>query len=118
MVTSVRREIDHFEGRQLQSGDDGYDEARTVYNAMVDRRPAHCAISAGPDDVARAIAYARRRGLSLAVKAQGHSVAGMSLNDEGVVLDVSPLTMRRRQNQRDVMDSMAHRAVAESATDG
>lgn len=82
---------DGFEGRILRPGDDGYDEARALYNTMIDRRPALIAQCAGPDDVARAIDHARREGLPLAVKAGGHSVAGMSLVEGGVVLDLSPL---------------------------
>jgi FAD/FMN-containing dehydrogenase len=92
VVTRVSPGIDRFQGRQLQPGDEGYDEARTLYNAMIDRRPALIAQCTGIEDVAQAIAHARRTGLPLAVKSRGHSVAGMSLNDGGVVVDVSPMT--------------------------
>jgi FAD/FMN-containing dehydrogenase len=83
--------IHGFQGRQLCPGDQGYDDARELYNAMIDRRPALIAQCEGADDVARTIAYARREELPLAVKAGGHSVAGHCLVDGGVVVDVSPM---------------------------
>ena len=80
--------IQGFAGEQLAASDSRYDEARAVFNAMVDRRPALIARCTSLDDVARAIAYAREHDLPIAVRAGGHSVAGMSLNDGGVVVDV------------------------------
>ena len=77
-----------FAGEQIAADDSNYDEARAVFNAMIDRRPALIACCTGPDDVALAIAYARDEGLPVAVRAGGHSVAGMSLVDDGVVIDV------------------------------
>ena len=77
-----------FAGEQITASDSRYDEARAVFNAMVDRRPALIARCTSPDDVALAIAYARNQHLPLAVRAGGHSVAGMSLVDDGVVVDV------------------------------
>ena len=83
--------IQHFQGAQLRPGDDGYDEARSLFNGMIDRRPALIAQCAGPEDVAAALAEARREGMRVAVRAGGHSVAGMSLVDNGVVIDVRPM---------------------------
>ena len=77
-----------FAGEQIAADDSRYDEARALFNAMVDKRPALIARCASPDDVALALAYARDRGLPVAVRAGGHSVAGMSLVDDGVVIDV------------------------------
>jgi len=77
-----------FQGEQVVDGDPGYDEARAVFNAMVDRRPALIARCESSDDVKLALAYARQAGLPVAVRAGGHSVAGLSLNDGGVVVDV------------------------------
>jgi FAD/FMN-containing dehydrogenase len=77
-----------FAGEQIAADDSRYDEARAVFNAMVDKRPALIARCASADDVALALAYARDRGLPVAVRAGGHSVAGMSLVDDGVVIDV------------------------------
>jgi FAD/FMN-containing dehydrogenase len=85
------RRIQGFEGRQLVPGSDGYDEARTVHNAMVDRRPALIAQCATSEDVVRAVLHAQREGVDLAVRAGGHSVAGMSLVDGGLVIDVRGL---------------------------
>ena len=71
--------------------DPGYDESRTLFNAMIDRRPAVIAPCSTPAEVAEALQYARDRSLAVAVRAGGHSVAGMSMNDGGLVVDVRPM---------------------------
>ncbi|SEP30322.1 FAD-binding oxidoreductase [Trujillonella endophytica] len=68
-----------------------YDELRAVFNAGIDRRPAAIARCATPDDVTEALRLARDRGWAVAVRAGGHSVAGFSVNDGGLVVDVRPM---------------------------
>ncbi len=80
-----------LQGRVLTPEDPAYDEARTVFAAHVDRRPALVAQVAGPDDIARVIAYARETGSELAVRGGGHSPAGHGVSDGGVVIDLSAL---------------------------
>ena len=72
-------------------GDDGWEEGRTLFNSMIDKRPGAVARVASEDDVAACIGWARGAGIALAVRAGGHSVAGISVNDGGLVIDVRGL---------------------------
>jgi FAD/FMN-containing dehydrogenase len=68
-----------------------YDEMRSVYNGMIDKRPAVIARCSSPTDVIEALELARTEHLEVAVRAGGHSVAGMCVNDDGLVIDVRPM---------------------------
>jgi len=80
-----------FEGDLLEPGDDGYDEARTVFNAMIDRRPRLIVRCTGAADVVAGILLARETGLPLSIKGGGHGVNGHAVCDDGIMLDLSPL---------------------------
>jgi FAD/FMN-containing dehydrogenase len=75
-------------GEVLAPGDPGYDAARAVFNGMIDRRPAVIARCEGESDVVRSVRFARDLDLKIAVRGGGHSVAGMALNDNGLVVDL------------------------------
>jgi FAD/FMN-containing dehydrogenase len=72
-------------------GTAGYAEACTLFNAMIERRPRLVVRCSSPEDIANALAYAQAHALDVAVRAGGHSVAGMSLVDDGLVIDVRGL---------------------------
>ena len=77
--------------RMLRDGDPGYDDARRVWNGMIDRRPALIAQCRDADDVAEAIALARAEGLQVSVRGGDHSSSGAAVCDGGLMIDLSPM---------------------------
>lgn len=80
-----------FMGETILPSDPGYDRARSVYSASIDRRPSLIVRPTGAADVIDAVNYARDNDVPLAVRCGGHSVAGTSILDEGLLLDLSSL---------------------------
>src|SRR5712691_9116172 len=82
---------DLLSGALLKPGEAGYDEARTVWNAMVDRRPRMIVRCAGVGDVATAVRTARDLGLEIGVRCGGHGVLGLAVPDDGLMIDLTPM---------------------------
>jgi len=80
-----------FRGQLTRPAEPGYDEARRVWNATVDRHPAIVAHCTGTADVVAAVRFARAEGLEIAVRGGGHSVAGHGTVNGGIVIDLSPM---------------------------
>jgi FAD/FMN-containing dehydrogenase len=88
-MTATEQELSfRLRGGLFEPGDPEYAEACTLFNSMIERRPRLVARCAAPDDVIASLAFARRHGLEIAVRAGGHSVTGRSLCDDGLVLDL------------------------------
>ncbi|HQR54292.1 MAG TPA: FAD-dependent oxidoreductase, partial [Burkholderiales bacterium] len=79
----------HFRGEVLLPLDSGYDDARQIWNAMIDRRPALIARCASPEDVVQAVAFARRHNLLVSIRGGGHNIAGNAVCDDGLMIDLS-----------------------------
>jgi FAD/FMN-containing dehydrogenase len=101
VADGARRELAGFSGELIGPENPGYDTARAVFNAMIDKRPGVIARCTRPDDVARVVRFAREHELLLAVRGGGHNGGGLGICDGGVVLDLSPM--------RDIaVDPVAH----------
>jgi len=90
-MSAVSTAVPGFQGTLIGPDDSDYDEARTVYNAMIDRRPALIGKATGPGDVTKLIGFARDHDLVIAVRGGGHNGAGLGTVDDGVVIDLSSL---------------------------
>lgn len=80
-----------FRGEVLRPTDPGYEPAREIWNAMIDRRPAAIARCTGTADVQAAVRFARRHGVLISVRGGGHNVAGNALCDGGLTIDLSAM---------------------------
>ena len=78
-----------FGGTVLQQGDAGYNEAREIWNAMIDRKPALMIQCSGVADVIQAIKFAAAHDLLTAIRGGGHNIGGSALAEGGVVIDLS-----------------------------
>jgi FAD/FMN-containing dehydrogenase len=88
---SISRLRDQVNGRLITLDDPGYDEARMIFYGGFDRRPQVIVQAVDATDVARVVALARDDGVELAVRSGGHSPAGHSVIDGGIVLDLSAM---------------------------
>jgi FAD/FMN-containing dehydrogenase len=80
-----------FRGRLLRPGDEGYDDSRTIWNAMIDRKPAFIAQCTGAADVKLAVEFAGEHKLLTAVRSVGHNIAGNAVCDNGLMIDLSQM---------------------------
>src|SRR6266571_1183441 len=87
-VDALRTEVS---GEVIVPGDAAYEEARRVYNGMIDKHPAAVVRCSGPADVAAVVGIARTEGFDLSVRGGGHSAPGFGTNDGGLVIDLSLL---------------------------
>ena len=88
LITELRGKV---RGAVLAPGESGYDAARTIWNAMIDRRPGLIIRAAGAADVVQAVNLARTHGLVIAIKGGGHNIAGKAVGDGGLMLDLSAM---------------------------
>ncbi|WP_433633123.1 FAD-binding oxidoreductase [Halomicrococcus sp. NG-SE-24] len=82
-------------GTLIGSDDEGYDEARSVWNGMIDKHPALIVQCAGTADVISAVTFAKERGIPISVKGGGHNIAGRAVEDDALMIDLSPMNSVR-----------------------
>jgi FAD/FMN-containing dehydrogenase len=100
-TASVLRGLgERLDGRLLPPGGSGYDEARSVWNAMVDRRPRAIVRCASTADVAAAVRVARELDLPIGVRCGGHGILGLAVPEAGLMLDLRPMGAVRVDPQR------------------
>jgi FAD/FMN-containing dehydrogenase len=80
-----------FQGRLVRRGDADYDQVRAVFNGMIDRYPTLIASCTTSNDVVAAVNFARKHGLTVAVRGGGHNGGGLGTCDGGLVIDLSPM---------------------------
>jgi FAD/FMN-containing dehydrogenase len=80
-----------FAGEQFVAGDAGYDDARKLYNGLIDKRPALIARCRGAADVSAAVGLARETGLEISIRGGGHNIAGRSVTDGGLMIDLAEM---------------------------
>ncbi|MCX9025068.1 MAG: FAD-binding oxidoreductase [Candidatus Methanoperedens sp.] len=88
---TIQKFKDNLRGELIRPGDTGYDDARKIWNAMIDKRPALIARCTGAVDVINAVNFARANKLLVAVRGGGHNVAGNAVCDGGLVIDLSKM---------------------------
>ena len=88
MGTDLRTSVS---GRVLEPGDDAYDAARNVWNAMVDRRPRYIVQCADAADVAASVRFGSENGLDIGIRCGGHGIVGHAIADDGLVIDLRPM---------------------------
>jgi hypothetical protein len=98
----VKELVAAMRGSMLLPGSDGYDKSRSIWNGMFDRKPALIAQCSGPADVINAVKFAREHNLLLAVRAGGHSMAGKSVCDGGLMIDLTRMNGVRVDPQRKI----------------
>jgi FAD/FMN-containing dehydrogenase len=86
---TIRKFKESLRGELILSEETGYDDARSVWNAMIDRRPALIARCLGVADVVASVNFAREQGLVLSIKGGGHNIAGLAVCEGGLMLDMS-----------------------------
>jgi len=82
-------------GQVCLEGSPGYDEARTIWNAMIDRHPDVVIRCAGTADVIQAVRFANEHDLAIAIRGGGHNIAGNAVGEGGLLIDLSPMKMAR-----------------------
>jgi FAD/FMN-containing dehydrogenase len=78
-------------GSVALKGERAYDESRTIWNAMIDRRPALAVRCVGTADIMHAVRFAREHGIALTIRGGGHNIAGLAVCEGGLLLDLSPM---------------------------
>jgi FAD/FMN-containing dehydrogenase len=90
-IEGLDRLAETLHGRLVRPSDEAYGDARHVWNGMIDRYPTAIARCADADDVAASVAFGREHGLAIAVRGGGHSVAGLGVADNAIVIDLGDL---------------------------
>ena len=105
-------------GQVVLPGDADYESARTIWNAMIDKRPAVIVRCASTADVVRAVSFARDSGLPLAIRGGGHNIAGSALCEGGIVIDLSQMKGAKvdPRSRRVVIEGGATLADLDAAT--
>ena len=87
---------ENLRGTVIFPNSDGYDDARQIWNGMIDRKPGMIVSCAGTADVVSAVNFGRDHGLLVSVKGGGHNVSGNAVCDGGLMIDLSGLALSKR----------------------